>query len=245
MAITSSASWSATPTMSIPMRLEELADDRNLGLQPGGNRLGDAVGLIGRDQVHPPVRTPRPVVGDCEMARPALHDQAPQPLQKPPDRVHVAARPARARPRARRNRRERSGSIRRRGASRRPRLLPGLEEPQPDLADRRIGRHGVPQRSSRTLPTIAVVAACSSSATSGPTKVAPTSVSVARSARALPSRNSRRAEGPHRQPSQGRTRRASTSMPVSRAVASVSPTEATCGSVKTTAGTMSWSATSW
>ena len=50
----------------------------------------------------------------------------------------------------------------------------GLEQLQPELAARREARHGVPERSSGTSPTTAIVAACSVSAISTPVNVAPT-----------------------------------------------------------------------
>ena len=52
-----------------------------------------------------------------------------------------------------------------------------LEEPQPHLAHRGECRHGMPETRRRgTSPTMAIVAACRSSATSCPTNVAPMTV---------------------------------------------------------------------
>ena len=74
-----------------PDRLEEVADRRKLRRQRGGDRLGDAVRLVCRDQLHAPVRAPGPVIGYGQVARTALHDETPKPLEETPDRVHLQA----------------------------------------------------------------------------------------------------------------------------------------------------------
>src|ERR1700754_2489747 len=102
----------------------------------------------------------------------------------------------------------------------------------------RVGKAGTAchSRSSGTSAVMAMVAACSSSATSGPTRVKPTSTFLSSSTtmRACPSYPSacRAAAGTAlRLWSTARAR-----MPASAAVAAVRPTEATSGSVNTTWG---------
>ena len=117
----------------------------------------------------------------------------------------------------------------------------GLQQAEPDLADRRVRGDGVPEPGHRHLADDATVAACTISATSCPTNVAPTSTSRARSttSRAAPSYPSACSVEPPTAIGRSTTR---TSSPASRARASVSPTAATSGSVNTTCGTAAWSA---
>jgi hypothetical protein len=74
-----------------PDAFEEVADHRNLWLQRGGDRLGDPVGFIRWEEIHAPGRTPRLVVGHRDLARLPLHDQAREPFEEAPERVHLQA----------------------------------------------------------------------------------------------------------------------------------------------------------
>src|SRR6266496_888518 len=131
----------------------------------------------------------------------------------------------------------------------RPRLVGGGQRPY--SSSRRsqtslvVGNDGTAcrRRSSGTSPTTATVAECSSSARSGPTKVAPTTTRRSSSTTSLawPRYPSAVSAAPGTLPTSQLTER--TGWPWARAWSSVGPTWQTCGSVKTTCGTQRWSAT--
>ena len=174
----------------------------------------------------PPARDPRPrhpARGRARAARPpALARPRPRPARLEPRLegwstfpphagVQLQPPPTRARtPRA---------------ASARPRCGSGTPAPR--------ARGG----SSGTSPTTAIVAACSDSATSGPTKVAPTITRGPRRRRAARCRGRcGRRSSPRRCAAVAHVDGAGAASRARARLASVSPTAATCGSVNTTRG---------